>query len=508
VKTRRAQSPLANPVLIGAVTVLIAIVAVFLAYNANKGLPFVPYRILRADFASGAAVSDGDEVVNGGSRIGFVSSMKPVRIHGRVIAQLTLKLNSNERIPVDSTATIASRNLLGLKYISINLGRSRRVIPNGGVLPLSQTSVPVQLDQIFNMFTPPVRRAIQQAELGVGDTLASRGPDLNQTIVELPPLFGYLTPVAGYLSAPQTQLIRFIDELNGFTGTVAPVSQTAARLFGDAGTTFAAISQSPPDLEATIRDTPPTLAVGTRSLAVQQPFLSDFTALNHDLTPATGELRAALPGINPALEQGARVLARTPPLDGRLERVLIALKRLAQAPSTDLALVGLTSTVDTLNPMIRYLGPFVTVCNDWNYWWTYLAGDLDAQTNYGYAQRALLNQTQSSQPDNVGSQGATTFANGGGVTYSPTGGGNEYLHAQTYGAAVTNNGYADCETGQRGYVLRLNYYDPQHRNLATDAHTPGAQGTTFTGRARVPAGETYSRAPQTGPQLPPVPGNN
>ena len=32
----------ASPVLIGAMTVLIALVAVFIAYNANSGLPFVP----------------------------------------------------------------------------------------------------------------------------------------------------------------------------------------------------------------------------------------------------------------------------------------------------------------------------------------------------------------------------------------------------------------------------------------------------------------------------------
>jgi len=39
---RRSTSVAANPVLIGAATVLVLIVAVFLAYNANNGLPFVP----------------------------------------------------------------------------------------------------------------------------------------------------------------------------------------------------------------------------------------------------------------------------------------------------------------------------------------------------------------------------------------------------------------------------------------------------------------------------------
>ena len=39
---RRRASIAANPMLIGAATMLVVIVAVFLAYNANNGLPFVP----------------------------------------------------------------------------------------------------------------------------------------------------------------------------------------------------------------------------------------------------------------------------------------------------------------------------------------------------------------------------------------------------------------------------------------------------------------------------------
>jgi hypothetical protein len=88
----------------------------------------------------------------------------------------------------------------------------------------------------------------------------------------------------------------------------------------------------------------------------------------------------------------------------------------------------------------------------------------------------------------------------------------EFLKGPAYGAAVSNNGSADCEVGQRGYPLRLNHLDPQGRNLDLDAHTPGLQGPTYPslriGRLRVPRGETFSRAPQTGPQLPFIPGNN
>jgi hypothetical protein len=152
--------------------------------------------------------------------------------------------------------------------------------------------------------------------------------------------------------------------------------------------------------------------------------------------------------------------------------------------------------------MIRYLGPFQTVCDDWNYWWTYLSEHLSAKTNYGFAQRALINLAGIGNPA-VGYQGSNRPANNTSGLF----GGTENLHAQPYGAAIDNAGNADCETGQRGYPLKLNHLDPQQRNLATDPHTPGDQGPTFNGRTHVPKGETFTRNPQTGPQLPSVPQN-
>jgi hypothetical protein len=107
----------------------------------------------------------------------------------------------------------------------------------------------------------------------------------------------------------------------------------------------------------------------------------------------------------------------------------------------------------------------------------------------------------------VGQQQANAPANGASGGPLSLFGGTEYLHAQPYGAAIDNQGFADCETGQRGYPYMLNHFDPQHRPLALDNHTPGDQGPTFAGRPRVPAGETFTRNPQTGPELVPNPAN-
>jgi virulence factor Mce-like protein len=508
--SRRAQqSALANPVLIGAVTVLAILLAVFLAYNANNGLPFVPTRELKVDMASGSDLVPGDEVREGGFRVGLVSAMTPTVLpSGQVAATLTLKLDqSYGKVPIDSTATIASRSALGLKYVDLHRGTSKVVFTDGGTMPITQTHVPVQLEDIFSMFDAKTRRAIQGNLVGFSNTFAARGSALNDTIASLPRLLFYLKPVAQYLAAPSTQLTRFLRASQGFMSTVAPVAPIAAKLFTEMATTFAAISHSPANLEATIRESPSTLQVTTNSLKVQQPFLVNLNTLGQELIPATSELDSALPVINPAIEAGTKTLARSPELNANLEQVMDALKNLSLAPGTNMAVNALTSTVSTLNPMVKYLGPYQTVCNDWNYFWTYLSEHISEQTSFGFAQRALINVANPAQPNNVGQQGAVAPVNGGGTDSLATGG-NAFLHSQPYGAAIDSAGSADCETGQRGYVKKLNYFDPQGRNLALDAHTPGNQGPTFTGRGRVPRGETYSRNPPTGPQLAKVPGNS
>jgi hypothetical protein len=43
---------------------------------------------------------------------------------------------------------------------------------------------------------------------------------------------------------------------------------------------------------------------------------------------------------------------------------------------------------------------------------------------------------------------------------------------------------------------------PKERRLVIDADTPGNQGTTFTGRPRVPEGQTFQRLPP-GPKVRP-----
>ena len=137
---RRANASIvANPVLVGAVTTLVVIVAVFLAYNANNGLPFVPTHQYKVQIDSGSNLVKGNEVRAGGFRVGVVENLAPVTLsNGRTVAILTLKLDEKTgQVPIDSTVKIRPRSALGLKYVELTKGHSRKLL-HDGPMPLTR----------------------------------------------------------------------------------------------------------------------------------------------------------------------------------------------------------------------------------------------------------------------------------------------------------------------------------------------------------------------------------
>ncbi len=134
------QGVASSPVIVGAVTVLVLIVAVFLAYNANNGLPFVSTYNLTARVPNADAIVKGNEVRIGGARVGIVRSVSPVQLeNGEVVAELDLRLDKTaEPVPVNSTMIIRPKSPLGLKYLQIVPGESDEGFEAGDTIPVSR----------------------------------------------------------------------------------------------------------------------------------------------------------------------------------------------------------------------------------------------------------------------------------------------------------------------------------------------------------------------------------
>src|SRR5262249_41938293 len=162
---RRRSSLAASPLLIGAVTTLIVLVAVYLSYNANNGLPFIPTYNVKVALSEASGLQPTNQVRMAGTRVGSVSSLTPHQdpATGRLTAIANLKLeNSVEPLPADTRAIVRSVSSIGLKYLELEKGVSRATLRAGATIPVSQTRESVEIDQLFNTFDKKTRTAIQQ----------------------------------------------------------------------------------------------------------------------------------------------------------------------------------------------------------------------------------------------------------------------------------------------------------------------------------------------------------
>ena len=365
---RRSFIPLAgSPTAIGSLTVLITILAVFLAYNANSGLPFVPTYQVTAQLPSAAELVPGNEVRIAGIRVGIIDSIEPVSHEdGSVTAQLDLKLDqSTGEIPDDSTIIVRAQSALGLKYLQILKGTSTETYPEGSTLPLSAaTPTPVDFDQVLNMFDAPTRSAIRVNEVEFGNSIAGRGLSLNEALVELAPALERLEPVARNLAAPSTGLERFVRALAATAAEVAPVAEVQAQMFSVLDTTFTALAAvARPFIQQTIVRSPPTLITADETLPGIRAFLGDSARLFTALQPGADALATYTPSIASALEVGAPALADAPALNAQLEPTAQSLLDFSRNPAVTDGIEVLTEAAGPLGGLLQFVAPAQSVCN-------------------------------------------------------------------------------------------------------------------------------------------------
>jgi ABC-type transporter Mla subunit MlaD len=556
--------------MVGAVTTLIVIVAVFLAYNANNGLPFVPTYRVSVVVPNAARLVQNNEVRIGGTRVGVVESIETTRVEPDqvadaesqggtrggtvttggggskdtccVAAELNLKLDkSASPIPEDSVFRVRYRSSFGLKYLEITRGTGEAA-PEGfvfdGLDDSGQCEIPTnpatfasslpesskngcfqkqtEFDAINNTFNTKTRTNARANLVGYGDAFAARGASLNEAITTLRPLFTELKPVAEVLANPDTQLRRFFQALGRTAEIVAPVAVEQAEFFGNAAVTFAAISSDPDALRAAISEGAPLLTEGPAILRRQRPFLTDFAELSRRLNPGVRDLRISIPTLNEAITVGTPVLNRTPSMNRKLRGVMLELRTLVQQPATKMSIQRLQDTFDTAAPLAKWVAPAQTVCNYWNYWFTFLPEHLTDRDQVGFGQRvSIVGGTVGPTEGNfvqgplnaysgIQANGRTNEVVGDpeqglppdifaphqipilhGNSYAPTGQPNNVVRdfAARLGApgfSTDYNEYPDCQPGQTGYPLgNLPAPGQSPSNPAQVlANLPGSRGVT------------------------------
>jgi len=443
------QGIASSPVLVGAVTVLVVIVAVFLAYNANNGLPFVSTYDLKARVPNADALVKGNEVRIGGVRVGIVKSVVPVQLEdGKVAAELSLSLDKNaEPLPVDSTIMIRPKSALGLKFLQITPGDSSQGFKAGETIPLAAAKPePVDIDEFFDMFDKPTRDAIRQNLAGFGNALAGRGPQLNEALGSLRRAVEFGEPALRSIVAPGTDFAGFWRALEALSATVAPVAETQASMFVALDRTFAAFARvARPFIQETIEKSPPTLDTVNADLPAINPFLHDSARFFAAFQPGAKALAETSPVIAEALHAGVPALNGTPVINSQLQPTAEALLAFQQAPGVFNGLNLLTDTNRILKPALKFITPAQTTCN----YLTLTFKNLANSNSQGNSSGKWLNFISYEPPEGPNAEAGPSSApaNGGGPQSR-----DNHLHFNPFpqtGAAGQPN---VCEAGNEKYI--------------------------------------------------------
>jgi len=481
---RRSSNPFSSPVLIGALAVLVMIVGVILAFQANTGLPFVPRYTLHIEVKNAEELTHGAEVHMGGALIGSVSSVTAARAkNGQPIAVIDAQLNKSvEPLPVDTHFTIRMKSAIGEKYLDVTLGHSKRTWRNGATVPLSQTSALVDLDQVLDMYTPPTQKGVAETTNGFAQALAGRGTGINSAIGAFVPLVKDLAPVMRNLASPKTNLTGFIQGLNSFTAALVPVARQEGELYTNLDTTFRALaSVATPYLQQWIAQTPPTFQSVISDAPAIEPFAVDTALLFKKLAPGFATLPSASSEYEAAFQAGVKNLPGTAALDRQTVSLSGALAAFGQDTIVKSGLSRLTQTSQALQQPLEFLAPAQTTCNYVTLFLRNIASSLSDSVGTGTVLRVLLVFIDNDVAGGEASPSSLPYTSYGSVGPGGTDGREDDhapLHYDAYPNTAAPGETDECTAGNEPYNSTTSVIGNPSTDVGTGTEQTGTTGTT------------------------------
>jgi phospholipid/cholesterol/gamma-HCH transport system substrate-binding protein len=329
----------------GLAAVLLVAVATYAAFG-GKPPWHSPYE-LRAVVTSGLELQSRSPVRIAGVEVGRVKKIE--RGPGNTaIVTMTIE---EPGLPIHRDATLKIRPRIFLEgnfFVDLRPGTPQSPpVPSGHILPLSQTAVPVQLDEVLSTLRSDTRAQLVRLVHGLSVAMKDGGgAAVSRSVAEWGPAFlpvaiaaealrgqrdddlsrfiaGSETTAAA-LASRDRQLVTLID---GLERTVTALASRRAQLertlpaldalLGEAPGALRAIDAALPATRALAVDARPALREAPTTLRLANPLLAQARAL---VSP--GELPALIGELDPALDQLAPLEPRLTALFDRVDPVM------------------------------------------------------------------------------------------------------------------------------------------------------------------------------------------
>jgi phospholipid/cholesterol/gamma-HCH transport system substrate-binding protein len=213
----------------------------------------------------------------------------------------------------NATCIIRPQGLIAENYVDCDPGNANSPVlqATGGhppTVPVQNTTEPVSLLDLFNMFNLPTRQRFMVIinELGIGTS--GRGQDFNDVLRRANPALGLARQAIGILTRQKAQLATLIDTTNTIAAEAAGHTGSLQSFLDHAGGLATLTAAHRDRLSAAINRLPGLLAQ-------TQPALQQLDTVAVNGTPLVQQLHAAVPSLNQvANDLGPFVAAAKPGL--------------------------------------------------------------------------------------------------------------------------------------------------------------------------------------------------
>jgi phospholipid/cholesterol/gamma-HCH transport system substrate-binding protein len=319
----------ASPVVVGLVLLVVTAIAVYLGFT--KDIPFTQGFRMTAVFESANSIRANAPVRIAGVEVGKVKAIR--RYQDTDMAELEMEIQK-KGLPIhkDATAKIRPRIFLeGNFFVDLSPGTpGSPKISDGDTIRVTQTSSPVQLDEVLSALQSDTREDLKTTldELGAAldgpardsDRLDGRFPNedargqtagasLNDTYDDAgPALRGVAIINEAFLGEEPHDVSRLLAGLQRVTAALAENEATLQDWVVNFNRTVAIFSDEKDNVSATIRQLPETTRRADAAFASLNRAFPSVRAFSREILPGVRETAPTIDASFPWVEQTYRLL--------------------------------------------------------------------------------------------------------------------------------------------------------------------------------------------------------
>ncbi len=268
----------------------VGLLAVLVMSGGSRGTSAARFDVI---FDNARGLVSGQVVKVAGARAGTVDNVVVTSsFKARIEASIERRFMPFHE---NATCTIRPEALVAENYLQCDPGTSGSPILRGSgghppTVPVSHTSEPVSLLDLFNIFNLPTRERLSVLLDELGIATAGRGADINQVLLRANPTLALARQAIGILSRQRADLQTVIDSGRVFTAQAAAHTGALKQFIESAAGVSALAAAHRGALGQDVQRLPGLLAV-------TQPALRQLDAIAVQGTPLLTELGNAVPGL-------------------------------------------------------------------------------------------------------------------------------------------------------------------------------------------------------------------